>query len=212
MIKPAHGRCRQAVHCAQVAGAVAASGAPLKAVAAAAQRAAATVATVGASLSSCTLPGRPPVDALPAGMVEVGLGIHGEPGASSRQFRDAGDLTALLMELLLDTAHGRACGAGDRAAVIVNDLGSVTPMELHVVSRHVLTQLQGKLPHFLHCRPARLAVRGGVVCRSALSRHRDGDLDSGTPAIAASLLRAVHCIAIYSGGNVAAAAHAQKRE
>jgi dihydroxyacetone kinase len=61
----------------KVAGAAAAAGLPLQAVAEEARQAAAAVGTMGLSLSSCTLPGQTAQERIPAGQVEIGLGIHG---------------------------------------------------------------------------------------------------------------------------------------
>jgi dihydroxyacetone kinase len=66
----------------KVAGALAARGEPLEAVARGARLAARACFTVGASLTTCSLPGQPPSARLAAPRaMEVGLGIHGEPGA-----------------------------------------------------------------------------------------------------------------------------------
>ena len=65
----------------KVAGASAASGAPLARVAAEAAAASASVASMGVALTTCTVPGTPESDRLLGPKVEVGLGIHGEPGA-----------------------------------------------------------------------------------------------------------------------------------
>jgi dihydroxyacetone kinase len=72
----------------KVAGAAAASGLPLAEVADEARRAAAAVGTMGLSLTSCTLPGQASLQRIPAGQVEIGLGIH---GAWARQARGQSD-------------------------------------------------------------------------------------------------------------------------
>ena len=63
-----------------MAGAAAAAGLPLEVVHAEAQSAASSVGTLGVALTTCTLPGHPPSDRLAGNKLEVGLGIHGEPG------------------------------------------------------------------------------------------------------------------------------------
>ncbi|KAI7724927.1 hypothetical protein M8C21_024056, partial [Ambrosia artemisiifolia] len=65
----------------KIAGAAAASGLSLSDVAAEARHASEIVGTMGVALSVCTLPGQPKSDRLAAGKMELGLGIHGEPGA-----------------------------------------------------------------------------------------------------------------------------------
>ena len=64
----------------KVAGAAARAGLPLEAVAAEATNAAETVKTLGVAMTTCTVPGTAPSDRLDAETIEIGLGIHGEPG------------------------------------------------------------------------------------------------------------------------------------
>ena len=54
------------------------------AVAAAARRVAAHIGTMGAALSVCNVPGQQASERLEPGQMELGLGIHGEPGAEKR--------------------------------------------------------------------------------------------------------------------------------
>jgi dihydroxyacetone kinase len=65
----------------KAAGGLAEAGAPLADVAAAAQALAGRVATMGAALTVCAIPGRVPSDRLAGPGCELGLGVHGEPGA-----------------------------------------------------------------------------------------------------------------------------------
>ncbi|CAI0472806.1 unnamed protein product [Linum tenue] len=66
----------------EVAGAAAAAGLPLEDVAEEARHASELVGTMGVALSVCTLPGQVTPDRLGLGKMELGLGIHGEPGAA----------------------------------------------------------------------------------------------------------------------------------
>jgi triose/dihydroxyacetone kinase / FAD-AMP lyase (cyclizing) len=131
--------------CVQVAGAVAALGADVSTVAEAARKAARSVSTIGASLSTCTVPGCPPPAPLAEGMVELGLGIHGEAGATRTNFTCVDELVTTLIDRVRH-AEGRALAAGDRVAVIVNNLGAVTPMEMMVVAKQALKLLAGSTP------------------------------------------------------------------
>lgn len=81
----------------KVAGAAAAQGRPLAEVKALAERAAASVGSMGCSLSACTLPGKPPSSRIGPGEMEVGLGIHGEPGAAKGPLRPADEVVAQLL-------------------------------------------------------------------------------------------------------------------
>ncbi|MEL6588398.1 MAG: dihydroxyacetone kinase subunit DhaK, partial [Pseudomonadota bacterium] len=62
----------------KVAGALAEQGHSLEDVTAAAQKVIGTVTSIGTSLDTCTVPGSPKEDRIPAGKAELGLGIHGE--------------------------------------------------------------------------------------------------------------------------------------
>jgi triose/dihydroxyacetone kinase / FAD-AMP lyase (cyclizing) len=133
----------------QVAGAAAARGLPLRDVKALADRAAAATATMGAALTVCTLPGSVArtESRLPPGTMELGLGIHGEPGAHRCALLSASATVKALLERIL-AAKSRE--KGERVALLVNNLGSTTLMELHIVARCALLQLAG-VYHTLTC-------------------------------------------------------------
>jgi dihydroxyacetone kinase-like protein len=80
----------------KLAGAAAEQGAGLQAVASVAQRVVERGRSFGIALSSCTPPavGQPLFD-LPAGQMEVGIGIHGEPGRRRAPLGTAGEIAAL---------------------------------------------------------------------------------------------------------------------
>ena len=118
----------------KVAGARARSGAPLREVKESAERVAGAVKTLGIAVSSCSLPGQPTDDRIGPDEVEVGLGIHGEPGAEKIAYQPVRDLARGLVERL-------AAALGDTAgpiALLVNDLGGVPPIEMAVATRSLL--------------------------------------------------------------------------
>lgn len=124
----------------KVAGAVAASGADLAQVKAAAQAAAANLGSMGVSLSAGTSPmvGRPSF-VLGDEEMELGLGIHGEPGVSRMPIKPADPLVKEMLERILAV---RKLRSGDRMALLVNNLGSTTTMELAIVARQALAVLK----------------------------------------------------------------------
>ena len=104
----------------KVAGAAAARGAPLTEVAEAARRAAGCIATMGVALSPCALPGAARPERLAEGEIEVGLGIHGEPGCYKRKAGTAREVVAELLEHISSTfmpleSGGRYARDGVRA-------------------------------------------------------------------------------------------------
>lgn len=117
----------------KIAGHFAEQGADLKTVAAMARKAADTLVSLGISLSSCTLPGFGREDRVPAGKAELGLGIHGEPGVDLVNFESARQAALLLVERLFAAAK-----PARSYALLINNLGSTTPLEMNLLTNEVL--------------------------------------------------------------------------
>jgi phosphoenolpyruvate---glycerone phosphotransferase subunit DhaK len=117
----------------KVAGAKAAEGATLDEVEAVTRRAASGLRSMGVALSSCTLPeaGKPTFD-LPAGEMEIGMGIHGEPGVRRGPLETADQVADELLGAILPDLPYRA---GDEVAVLVNGLGATPREELYLLYR-----------------------------------------------------------------------------
>ncbi|MDO8144543.1 MULTISPECIES: dihydroxyacetone kinase subunit DhaK [unclassified Isoptericola] len=115
----------------KVAGAAAARGASLAEVAALAERVVAGVRSMGVALTACTVPhvGRPSFD-LADDEVEIGIGIHGEPGRQRVQAAGASDITRRLVDSVLDDID---LAAGSRVLLFVNGMGGTPASELYVV-------------------------------------------------------------------------------
>lgn len=126
----------------KIAGAAADAGATLADVAAAARSAAAAVRTMGVALTPCTVPavGRPGF-ALAENEIELGLGIHGEPGVSRGPLEPADALVDRLLEAIL-----KDFGASPvkRAVLMINNLGGTPTMELAIVARRALAVLEAR--------------------------------------------------------------------
>lgn len=123
----------------KVAGAAAAAGLPLAEVAAEARAAAAALRTMGVGLGPCTVPaaGRPGFD-LPAGEMELGLGIHGEAGVARAPLAPAADIAAALLSRVLEDQRP------GEVALLVNGLGGTPPLELALLAREALAILRGR--------------------------------------------------------------------
>jgi dihydroxyacetone kinase len=124
----------------KVAGELARAGAPLRVVKDLAERVAGSVRSLGISLSSCTIPGQPTDVRIGPDEVELGLGIHGEPGAEKIAYRPIAEL-AETMAIRLDAALGATTAP---LALLVNDLGGVPPIEMAVATRALVTAMQGR--------------------------------------------------------------------
>lgn len=119
----------------KVAGAAADRGATFEEVETAATRANDATRTMGVALSACILPqaGRANFE-LPTGEMEIGMGIHGEPGIERIPAETADEVVQRLLSPIVDEL---ALKAGDQVAVLVNGLGSTTLMELYIIFRRV---------------------------------------------------------------------------
>jgi dihydroxyacetone kinase len=125
----------------KVAGAAAEAGLPLAAVAEEARAAAAALATVGVALTVAALPGCAPARHLPAGCCELGLGIHGEPGAETVQLPPADTLVERMLDRVLHSSYLQF-PAGSTVVLLVNNLGGTPAGELAIVCRAAVAQLR----------------------------------------------------------------------
>ena len=120
-------------------GARAAEGADLDAVIAAAQKAIDHTRSIGIGLSPCTIPavGKPNFT-IADGMMEVGIGHHGEPGIEVSPIRPARDLAALMLDTVLPDLP---FSPGDKVAVLISGLGATPVMELYILYDHIAEML-----------------------------------------------------------------------
>lgn len=123
----------------KVAGAAADLGSDMAAVEQAAFRANEATRTMGVALSACTMPqtGKSNFD-LPVGEMEIGMGIHGEPGVERGPAASADEVADKLLSPILEEL---ALGQGDQVAVLVNGLGSTSLLELYILHRRVAQTL-----------------------------------------------------------------------
>jgi dihydroxyacetone kinase-like protein len=89
--------------------------------------------SMGMALTSCTVPhaGKPTFD-LPDDEMEIGIGIHGEPGRTRMKLKPADEITEMLMEPILNDLPFRA---SDNVLLFVNSMGGTPLIELYVVYR-----------------------------------------------------------------------------
>ena len=126
----------------KIAGAAAEAGKSLDAVQRIANKVISNVRSMGMSLTSCTIPaaGKPGFT-LGAEEMEVGLGIHGEPGTYKDDIKSADAIAEILVSKILEDLKYKS---GDQAAVLVNGLGGTPLMELYIVNRKVHALLSEK--------------------------------------------------------------------
>lgn len=119
----------------KIAGACAESGADLKEVTRIAQKAVDATRTFGVSLSPCIIPavGHPGFE-IDDGQMEIGMGIHGEPGIQKSVLLTADETASILMEKLLED---QPCEPGSEIAVLINGLGATPLEELYILYRRI---------------------------------------------------------------------------
>ena len=115
----------------KIAGAAADLGEPLARVAALAQKANDATLSMGVALGPCSLPqtGKPNFEISDEDM-EIGMGLHGEPGVRREKLASADTVTDELLDSILSEM---APVKGDRVAVLVNGLGSTSLIELYII-------------------------------------------------------------------------------
>lgn len=126
----------------KVGGAKAAMGAGLDEVIAAAQRAIDNTRSVGIGLSPCTIPevGHPNFEIAP-GMMEVGIGHHGEPGLEIAPVQTSQEMAQRMTGIVLPDLPFRK---GDEVVVLISGLGSTPMMELSILFRDVAAILDAQ--------------------------------------------------------------------
>jgi dihydroxyacetone kinase-like protein len=89
--------------------------------------------SMGMALTSCTVPhvGKPTFD-LPEDEMEIGIGIHGEPGRTRMKVKSANEITEMLMEPIVSDIPYKA---GDEVLLFVNSMGGTPLLELYIVYR-----------------------------------------------------------------------------
>jgi dihydroxyacetone kinase-like protein len=124
----------------KIAGAAAERGDGVEAVAAIARHVNERARSFGVALSSCTPPaaGKPIFD-LPDGEIELGIGIHGEPGRRREQLRTAREIVEISLEAILSDLKP---GSGARVLPFVNGMGGTPQIELYLLYGEVDRQLR----------------------------------------------------------------------
>jgi dihydroxyacetone kinase-like protein len=124
----------------KIAGAAAERGDDVQGVAAIARRVNERARSFGVALSSCTPPAAgKTIFELPDGQIELGIGIHGEPGRRREQIRTAREIVEVMTEAVLSDL-GPAEGA--RVLPFVNGMGGTPQIELYLLYAEVERQLE----------------------------------------------------------------------
>ena len=124
----------------KIAGAAAEAGSDIGRVKDIAQSVRDNVRSMGFAVTSCTVPevGKPTFT-LEENEIEIGIGIHGEPGVERVKIMPADKITDILLDRILPDLPFQS---GDEAAVLINGMGGTPLMELMVINRRVAARLK----------------------------------------------------------------------
>lgn len=126
----------------KIAGAAAEEGRPLDEVAAVATRVNAAGRSMGMALTSCTVPanGKPSFD-LPEDEMEIGIGIHGEPGRHREKIAPAAEIAERLVTPVLAELPD-AAGPDEGVIAMVNGMGATPLLELYLMYGEIARLLE----------------------------------------------------------------------
>ncbi len=126
----------------KIVGAAAEAGADLATVTALCQKVQDNVRSMGMALTSCTVPaaGKPTFE-LGEDEMEIGIGIHGEPGRQRMKLATADEITEMLASPILDDLPFKA---GDSVLAFVNGMGGTPLIELYIVYHKLAEILDGR--------------------------------------------------------------------
>lgn len=118
----------------KIAGAKAETGADLDAVQKVAQKVCDNVRSMGVAIHPCTVPanGKPGFD-LAEDEMEIGIGIHGEPGTHREKIQPVNQIVDQLLDKILKDIDY----SGSEVAVMINGSGATPLMELYIIMNHV---------------------------------------------------------------------------
>ncbi|GGM54004.1 dihydroxyacetone kinase-like protein [Halarchaeum rubridurum] len=124
------------------AGAKAAEGAELDEVARVAEKVVDNVGTMGVALTSCVTPEKgEPTFELAEDEIELGIGIHGEPGVERTGTMTADEVADTLLDAVLDDL---GIDSGEEVVTIVNGMGGTPLSELYILQRRVAERLDAE--------------------------------------------------------------------
>lgn len=156
------------------AGAAAAMGKPLDEVKRIAEKACRNVRTLGIALGPCIIPRVGTAGfSISESELEIGMGIHGEPGIKVEGMKPADQIVDEMMELLVEDLPYRS---GDEVAVLVNGLGATPLDELYIMMNRVAHVLKSKKIDVFHTYVGEYATSMEMSGASISLFRLDGEL------------------------------------
>ncbi|CRL62592.1 dihydroxyacetone kinase subunit DhaK [Proteus penneri] len=160
----------------KMAGAKAEEGATLDEVTRIAQKTMKNTRTIGCALTSCTLPavGHPTFE-IGADEMEMGMGIHGEPGIWRDKLRSADDIAQEMFERLQTELSLKT---GDKVSVLVNSLGATPLEELYILYNKIVQLIDKTGATILHPLVGRYATSMEMTGASLTLCKLDDELEA----------------------------------
>lgn len=128
----------------KIAGALAEEGKSLEEILTFVEQASKRMGTIGLSLSPCSVPGSGPSFTLADDEMELGLGIHGEAGVKRMKILPAKEAVSEMLNHMIDPKSSTRLDIikGDHVALLVNNLGGTSQLEMNIVAREAIAYLE----------------------------------------------------------------------
>ncbi|XP_076318345.1 triokinase/FMN cyclase-like isoform X2 [Tachypleus tridentatus] len=128
----------------KIAGALAEAGKSLKEIYEIVKHASENSGTIGISLTPCSIPGSDSSFSLGSDEMELGLGVHGEAGVMRLKVMPAQDIVKKMVDHMTnpESASRLNVKKGDSVAVVINNLGGTSQMEMNIVAKETISYLE----------------------------------------------------------------------
>ncbi|XP_071787139.1 triokinase/FMN cyclase-like isoform X1 [Asterias amurensis] len=173
----------------KIAGALAEEGHCLEEIVEVTAKAVKHMGTIGISLSPCHVPGSGATFQIPDDEMELGLGVHGEPGVKRIKVCQADSITAIMIDHMTSSSTNSHIDikSGDNVMIVLNNLGGTSSLELCLMSRSIINYLESKgvvvervmVGHFM----TSLDMAGFSLTIMHLDEQRIACIDSATNAM-----------------------------
>jgi dihydroxyacetone kinase-like protein len=165
------------VYAYKIAGAKAEEkGATLEEVTNVARKAVDACASIGVALTPCIVPeAGTPSFTIGDNEIEMGMGIHGEPGIWRGELKRADALAAEMLERVMSDL---GIGSGERVSVLINSLGATPYEELYILYRAVARELKAKGVSIVAPLVGRYATSMEMTGASITLQRLDGELEA----------------------------------
>lgn len=163
------------IYAFKVAGAASEEGGSLASVTEVAKRAVRSCRSIGVALSPCTVPhaGKPTFE-MKEGDMEMGMGIHGEPGIERTQLKNADQIADQMLDRIL---ADMPLSPHDRVSLLVNSLGATPAEELYILYRRIAQRLRDHMVEIVSPLVGRYATSMEMTGASLTLLRVDAELE-----------------------------------